>query len=88
MASISQPEVAISPTLSHRPIAETSDPFSKWSILCVSVVLSVTTILVGLRSYVRLWIKHERTTEDCMSNLILDGVLADLLMQACAFCPG
>ena len=46
----------------------------KWDVLAVTVCLFVSTIVFGLRTYVRLGIKREWIPEDCTSLLVLSRI--------------
>ncbi len=71
-------------------ISNFSNPPSliQWGILCVSVCLSTTTVVILLRIYVRLVIKRQWIVEDCKSADSTRSILLLTNLQTCVRCPG
>ena len=65
MPSLSDFQPALPPPKGIQSNFDDPETLKKWNNICISVCLSITTILFFLRNYVRLGIKREWTIEDC-----------------------
>lgn len=55
---------ALPPPPGHEPFSPHPESLARWNLICVTVCLSVTTVLFLLRSFVRLHIKRSWILED------------------------
>jgi len=67
---------AISPPAGHVAFGKNDDTLWRWNVLCVTVCLTITTLLFILRFYVRAFVKREWFWEDYMTCISWVGFVA------------
>ena len=77
MSTIATPTPALQPPPGVTPDFSHPQSLLKWEILTLCLCLVSTTVVFGLRTYVRVWIKKSFILEDGTPYLIIHQTRAD-----------